>query len=704
MPLLEQPATQADLPPFRDASLAPEQRIQDLLARMTREEKIHCLGTVPDVPRLGVQGAGHVEGLHGLALGTAGDWGQGAPLPTTQFPQAYGLGQTWDPELLRRLGAAEAAEARHAFEAHQRGGLVVRAPNADLARDPRWGRTEESFGEDPCLVGTLAAAMVRGLQTEEGGRLRAASLLKHFLSNSNEVGRGQGSSDYDARLFHEYYAEPFRRAVVEAGAQGMMAAYNAVNGVPCTVHPMLREVVRGLWGHDAILCTDGGAYTQLVTLHRRFSRKEEAAAACLKAGINQFLDDHVRGVRAALRQGLLTDADLDEAVAPVLRVMLRLGQLDPSAEIERRRAAAQAAPAPCLSPEHQALAREAMLKSAVLLKNEGLLPLDPAALARVALIGPHADQVVSDWYGGDPPFAVSPLAGLRARLGHARVLHHDGADRAAAAALAASCDAAVVLVGNHPLGHGGWEQVDSVLEGKEGVDRMDIALRDEDLYQAVLQAQPRSVLVLLASFPVACPWSARHAPAILHLCHSGQALGEALAALLCGDASPGGKLTQTWPAGLGQLPPMMDYDIRKGRTYMYSPHQPLWAFGHGLSYTRFSLGPARLGASVLRPGQSLGVALDLANEGAYDGDEVVQLYVRRPASALARSLKELKAFRRVHVPKGGHVPVELELKADDLRHWDEVRGAWALEAGPLELLIGTASDRIHQRLEVEVQA
>lgn len=689
--------------PFQDPTRSEAERVSDLLSRMTLEEKIVCLSTVPDVPRLGVKGTGHVEGLHGLALGEPGDWGQGHPLPSTQFPQSYGLGQSWDRELLRQVGEAEGKEVRHYWETEQAGGLVVRAPNADLGRDPRWGRTEECYGEDPFLVGHLAAAMSRGLSGPDPKHLLTASLLKHFLSNSNEVGRENGSSDYDARLYHEYYAEPFRRAVQEGGAQGLMAAYNGYNGIPCAVHPMLRAVLREQWGHDGIICTDGGAYTMLVTKHRRYHTKDEAAAACIKAGINQFLDEHPRGVRGALHQGLIDNADLDDVLGGVFRVMLRLGQLDAPASIAARRMPAST-PNPCHSPEHQALALEAVLKSAVLLKNDGLLPLAPAALKRVAVIGPHADEVISDWYGGDPPLRVTPLQGLRERLKGAEVLGHDGKDRDAAAKLAAACDVAIVLVGNHPMGHGGWDKVDSVLEAKECIDRQDIGLRDEDLYQAVLKAQARSVLVIVSSFAVACNASAKNAPAILHLAHSGQAQGTALASLLCGDANPGGKLSQTWPTGIEQLPPMRDYDLRRGRTYMYSPHQPLFAFGHGLSYTRFELGPAKLSAPAIKAGATVTLSVELANTGAHDGDEVLQLYVRWTGSKLDRPIRALKAFQRVSVPKGGKRQVELQLHADDLRHWDEAKNAWALEPGSVELELGTGSDRIQQRLKLDIQA
>ena len=248
---------------FADPALPTERRIDDLLAALTLDEKIECLSPKPELPRLGLRLTAQVEGLHGLALGDGAGWGRNQPVPTTTFPQSVGLGDTWDPELLRQVAEVEGTEARWVFHARQRGGIIIRAPNADLARDPRWGRSEESFGEDPYHVGVMATAYVHGLQGDDPRYWRAASLLKHFLANSNENGRDHTSSDFDDRLFHEYYAAGFRAAIVEGGARAYMAAYNAHNGTPCTTHPMLEEITVRLWGQDGIRCTDGGALTLL---------------------------------------------------------------------------------------------------------------------------------------------------------------------------------------------------------------------------------------------------------------------------------------------------------------------------------------------------------------------------------------------------------------------------------------------------------
>ena len=250
---------------------------------MTLDEKISALAVEPSVERLGIRGSGELEGLHGLALGGPGGWGGTSPITTTQFPQAVGLGETWDPEILRLVATAEGEEARYAYQARglRRGALVIRAPNADLARDPRWGRSEESYGEDAFLTGTLTTAFVKGLQGDHPTYWRAASLLKHFMANSNEDARGSSSSDFDERLLREYYSVPFRVGIVDGGARAFMAAYNAVNGIPMTVHPILRNMVMREWGFDGIICTDAGAFdrwSRRISTTRASTRRRRAVA------------------------------------------------------------------------------------------------------------------------------------------------------------------------------------------------------------------------------------------------------------------------------------------------------------------------------------------------------------------------------------------------------------------------------------------
>ena len=395
--------------PFQDPNLPIEVRVNNILSLMTVEEKIAALSTDPSVPRLAIVGSSHIEGLHGVALGGPGGWGGRGlqPLPTTQFPQSVGLGETWDPDLIEEVAAAEGYEARYTFQTdsqylvNQRGerrrrvGIVVRAPNADLARDPRWGRSEESFGEDPYLTGAMAAAFARGLQGKDPKYWQAASLIKHFLANSNENGRAGSSSDFDDRLLREYYSVPFRMGVLSGGSRAYMASYNARNGIPMTANPILKDITMREWGVDGIICTDAGALTNMVTQHKYFPDINEAAAGAMHAGINQFLDRYRDGVTTALNQKLLNLAEIDDSLRGVYRVMIRLGLLDPPEMVPYTKIKGTA---PVWdNREHKALARLAAQESIVLLKNwDHSLPLDKTQLKSVAVVGPYADIVALD--------------------------------------------------------------------------------------------------------------------------------------------------------------------------------------------------------------------------------------------------------------------------------------------------------------------
>jgi beta-glucosidase len=687
---------------FQDPDLAAEDRITDLISRMTLDEKIDCLATRSAVPRLGVRGSPHIEGYHGVAQGGPSNWGRRNPTPTTQFPQAYGLGSTWDPEIVRRVAAQEAHEARYLFQSarYDRSGLIVRSPNADLARDPRWGRTEEVYGEDPFHAGTLATAFTRGLQGDDPRYWKAAALLKHFLANSNEDARTSSSSDFDERLWREYYAKPFEMAVREGGSRAMMAAYNAVNGTPAHVHPMLRDIVMKEWGLDGIICTDGGGLRLLVTDHKAFPDLPAAAAACVKAGINFFLDRHKEAVTEAVKRGFLAEADLDQALRGLFRVSLRLGLLDPAERVPYAKIGAEGDPEPWAQPETRAFVREVTRKSIVLLKNSaGLLPLDRRTVRSVAVVGPLANQVLLDWYSGTPPYAVSPREGLERNAnpgppGPGRVGVNWAGDMSdAAVELARRQEVAVVCVGNHPEGNAGWEVVTSPSEGKEAVDRKAITLPpgQEAFVRRVSEANPRTVVVLIVNFPVALPWAAANATTILQMTHASQELGNGLADVLFGDANPGGRLAQTWPRSLDQLPPMMDYDLRHGRTYMYFRGEPQFPFGYGLSYTTFAYANLRTsGPSLARDG-TIDISVDVTNTGSRAGDEVVQLYVRHPESKVDRPLKQLRGFQRTTLAPGETRPVSFRLAAADLAYWDVARHAWTVEPGRVEVMVGPSS-------------
>lgn len=573
------------------------------------------------------------------------------PLPTTTLPQEKGLGETWDPEPLKKIAGLEGYEARYYYQnpVTDFGGVVVRAPNADLSRDPRWGRTEESYGEDPFLVGTLTVAFAQGLQGPDLKHWQAASLMKHFLANENENGRAHSSSDFGERLFREYYSVPFRMGFEEGGSRAVMAAYNSWNGTPMMIHPVLKDVMIKEWGNDGLICTDGGALGLLITAHKSFPDREHGSAAAVKAGINHFLDTYKDDLTRALQDGLVTEADIDAALRNLLRVYLRLGEFDPPgvdpyAGIGRE---SNGEPPPWQRQSSRDLVRLATDESIVLLKNaNNTLPLDRTRLKTIAVIGPWIDEVLLDWYSGTPPYTVSILEGIREAAGKSvKVLYADGSDPAEAAALAHRADVAIVVVGNHPECNAGWDQCPTPSNGKEDVDRKTIVLEQEALVKQVFAANPRTIEVLRSSFPYAIVWSQQNLPAIVHMTHNSQEEGHGLADVLFGDYSPAGRLTQTWPNGDAQLLPIMDYDITHGRTYMYSKEKPLYAFGYGLTYTTFAYEGLKLSAPTAAADGAVQVAIKVKNTGQRASDEVVEMYVQHLGSIVDRPRLELKGFK-----------------------------------------------------------
>lgn len=671
--------------PFQDPDLPVEDRVSNIISLMTLDEKIACLGTNPSVPRLGIKGCGHLEGLHGLAQGGPGKWGRPSVIPTTTFPQAIGMAESWDPEIIQHAAAVEGYEARYIFQSskYHQGALVIRAPNADLGRDPRWGRTEECFGEDAYFNGTMVVAFVKGLQGDHPKYWQTAALLKHFLANSNEDTREKSSSDFDERLLREYYSVPFRMGIVEGGARAYMAAYNAHNGVPMTVNPILNDITVREWGQNGIICTDAGGMRLLVTGHKYSPDLEHAAAASVKAGINQFLDRYPDAVRGALKSTLLAEADIEKVIKGNFRVMIRLGLLDPPSRVPYSSIAGSEDP--WLTEKHKALARLVTQKSIVLLKNsKSLLPLDKRDVKSIAVIGPRANEVLLDWYSGTPPYVVTPLDGIKSKVGSSVTVNYaTNNDGGEAARIAASSDVAIVCVGNHPTGgyNARWQEVSVPSEGREAVDRKSITLEQEELIKQVFQANPKTIVVLISSFPYAINWSQENVPAIVHMTHNSQEEGTALADVLFGDYNPGGRLVQTWPRSLDQLPPLMDYNIRNGRTYLYFKGEPLYPFGYGLSYTTFAYSRMRTSPNSLSAGGSITASVDVKNTGTRTGEEVVQMYVRYPSSSVQRPIRELKGFKRMALQPGQTKTVTIELKASQLAYWDSTRKAFMIEGG-----------------------
>ena len=677
--------------PFRDPNLPLEQRVDDLVSRLTLDEKIAMLGQVqPAIPRLGIKTfTNFTEGLHGLG------WVRGGSVTATTFPQSVGLGETWDPEILRQAGAVEGYEARVYFKKFDgaRVGLAIRAPNVDLARDPRWGRTEESFGEDPYFVGKMSVGLIKGLQGDNPKYLLSAATMKHFLANSNEDGRTSSSSDFDERNLREYYLVPFQMGITEGNAQSFMASYNAVNKIPDTVSPFIRDIVEKEWKFDGMVCTDAGSLPNLTRQFHYYPDPTAAVVGSVKAGISVFLDQYATPLRDALDKKLLTEADMERNIRGNIRMRMRLGEFDPPEMSPYNNISGTEEP--WYGEKNKALARKVTQESIVLLKNsDNLLPLDKSKLRSIAVIGPYGDNVLVDWYAGIPPYTVTPLEGIRNKVGpNVRVRYMPDNNNSNAANLAAESDVAIVFVGNHPTCNGPFGRCALPNEGKEAIDRkaIDLDQAQLSLIQRVKAANAKTIVVLISSFPYAINWVQDNVPAILHMSHSSQEEGSAIADVLFGDYNPAGRLVATWVKSLSDLPNMMDYDIRKGRTYMYFKGQPLYPFGFGLSYTTFEYSNLRTSADAVNAAGEAAVSVDVKNTGTRAGDEVVQMYVKRLNSAVERPIKELRGFQRITLQPNETRTVRLPLKATDLTFWDAGKQSFVVEPGSVGIMLGASS-------------
>ncbi|MEV6693726.1 glycoside hydrolase family 3 C-terminal domain-containing protein [Micromonospora sp. NPDC051196] len=774
-------------------------RVDDLVAQLTLPEKIGLLHQwQAPVPRLGLPGfRTGTEALHGVAwLG-----------PATVFPQVIGLASSWNPELVRAVGAAVGEEVRAKHHADpQRVGLNVWAPVVNPLRDPRWGRNEEGWSEDPWLTGHLATAYAQGLRGDHPERLRTAPTVKHFLAYNNETDRATTSSDLPPRVLHEYELPAFRAPIAAGAAVAAMASYNLVDGLPAHLSPLIESELRRWAPGEVLVVGDAGAVSNLAGVQGHLPDHVSGFAAALRAGIDSFTEDDTdsdptrQRLTEALRRGLISVADVDRAVRRILTLRSRLGDLDPP---ETDPYVTTTDVIDC--PAHRRLARETTRQCVVLLDNDGLLPL--ASPPRIAVLGPLADTVYEDWYSGTLPYAVTLRDALAARL--PQVTTHPGTDRIAlrvadryvgcpdhadggpltvggepawfdvfdwgrdtvalraagngrhvgadddgvlvndrpgpggwvvretfqfdplpggtvllrhlatdryvtvdadgrlrvdgdgpqaatafgielgvdgaaeAAALAAAADVAVVALGNHPM-----------VNGRETEDRVDLALpaRQEAMLRAVHAANPRTVLVLTSSYPYAIGWAQRHLPAVLWSAHGGQEHGNALADVLLGAAEPGGRLTQTWYADTAELPDLLDYDvIGADFTYLYYRGEPLYPFGHGLSYTRFDYTNLRLSATVVPVGTEVEVSVDVTNSGARVGEEVVQLYTRQRRSRVKQPLRQLRDFARVTLAPGECRTVTLRLCSAELGWWDAERGGHVVEDATHTVLVGRSA-------------
>lgn len=690
--------------PFQNPSLTEDERLDNLISLMTVDEKISTL-VGQGVPRLGVANPGSTEAIHGIVRGGAtelrslGSAGQSkavndAPrlVNSTAFPQAYGIGETWDKEMAFLVGDVMSYEARYYSQKGPRNCLVLWAPNADLARDPRWGRTEESFGEDPFLVGKLVAAEARGIQGPDEKYWRGASLMKHFLANSNEDNRQATDSRFDEALFRDYYSYGFWKGAVEGGAASLMTAYNRYNGVPCIANSFIKDILQGEWGMDGTIVDDAGALRFTVSEHHYANDINEAVKLSLEAGLTRYIDSNFTQVKEAYDAGYISEDVLNERTKANLRTMLRLGMMDDEGPYSNMEFGDTA---PWETQEFKDKARLVSQKSVVLLKNEGILPLNKKQVKKIAVFGNRADEVLKDWYGALPSYKVTALDGIKAKVEgtDCEVRYQKWDFDGSAQELAKWADVCIVCVGNHPTTSPDWESQayqapwgygTAAGDGREAVDRRSLQLETEDLIKVVWQANHNTVVSLISSFPFAINWTDEHVPAIVHITQCSQELGNALADVIFGDYNPAGRTNQTWVKDILDLPNMLDYDIRNGRTYMYFKGEPLYPFGHGLSYTSFKYSKLK----VVRDGGNYIFRFKLQNTGGMDGEEVVELYAKFQGDD---AKMRLRGFERIALKKGETKDVEIIVPAEDLKLWNSEEHRFSFKGKKAKILIGASS-------------
>ncbi len=779
---------------YRDANLPTEARLEDLIGRMTLEEKVNQLTQLPawtayqktefgiEITELfqvllsgnglgslyGViradpwtavtletglnprEAAETVNALQRLAIegsrlgiplliGVDGSHGAQA-LYATVFPTQIGLASTWNTALVRSVGAAIATETR------AMGGNATYSPVLDVARDPRWGRTEETFGEDPYLVSSLGVAVVQGLQGERLAQpTSVVATLKHFAAHGQPQG-GHNSAPNNAgeRELREVWLEPFA-AALKAGAASVMTAYNEVDGVPCSANRwLLSSLLREEYGFRGFVISDMGSIAMLHQGHRVAPDLARAAKLALEAGLDMEMNGSLSGgafdqtllesvqtgsVQSGSAQsdptqaGSVSESLVDLAVARILRVKFELGLFE-QPYVDPERAERLVA---CL--EHRDLALEAAREGIVLLKNEGsVLPLSKS-LGRVAVIGPNADSIYNQLGDYTAPQrredVVTVLDGLRAMLGSdAEVQYARGcgvrdpstAGFTEAISLARASDVAILVLGGSSARDFGDEAHDTLtgaavmragnsgdMESGEGFDRADLGLLGVqlELLKQIHATGTPVVLVLINGRPLALEWASEHVPAILEAWYPGSQGGTAIGEVLFGDINPAGRLPISFPRSVGQLPIFYNHKPSvAGKRYVEMDGRALYPFGHGLSYTSFAYANLRLEPAAIRADQAATVFVEVTNSGARAGNEVVQLYLRDEYASVTRPLRELKGFERIHLESGETKTVRFELGFDELSLWDASLRR-VVEPGTFRVMVGgNQFDVLEATLEV----
>jgi beta-glucosidase len=694
-----------DQPAYKNPTLSFEERVRDLVARMTLAEKVsQMVHSAPAIERLDIPAYNWWnECLHGV--GRAGI--------ATVFPQAIGLAATWNVALISEVATAISDEGRAKYhQAIREGnhgqyyGLTFWTPNVNIFRDPRWGRGQETYGECPYLTARLGVAFVKGLQGDDPKYLKTVATPKHYAVHSGpESERHHFDVDVSERDLHDTYLPAFRATVQEGRAYSVMSAYQRFRGEPCSSSSfLLQEILRDEWGFEGYVVSDCGAIYDIFAHHKVVGTGEEAAARAVLAGCELNCGEVYAMLLGAVAQGLIDEAAIDRAVTRLFLARFELGMFDPPDRVPYARIPYEVND----SPPHRALALRTARESLVLLKNDGLLPLDRTQIKTMAVIGPNADsvEVLLGNYNGIPAQPVTPLAGIRQKVEpDVDVLYvkgcnvttkiNDRPDRgyneqfASAVSIARRADVVIVVMGLSQALEGEEGQRDGVETGASQGDRNGIDLPNvqDELLKTVYAVGKPVVLVLVNGSAVSINWADQHIPAIIEAWYPGQAGGTALADVLFGDYNPAGRLPVTFYKSLDDLPPFRDYDMAKGRTYRYFTGEPLYAFGHGLSYTQFAYRDLQITPSQPYIGESVRVSVTVENTGQRAGDEVVQLYVRDVEATVVVPVRQLAGFARIHLQPGAAQTVDFTLNPDQFS-LVTASGQRRIEPGRFEIAVG----------------
>jgi len=739
----------AELPPYRNPKLPVDQRVADLLSRMTLEEKVaqtlcpwqleralrddqgnfsedkarellkNGMGQILAIAGFTYQGVKPVEAARfanavqkflreqtrlGIPTMLVGEGLHGYLAPdATSFPQAIAMASTWDLDLVHDVFSVTAAEAR------ARGHHHFNTPLLDVARDPRWGRTEETYGEDPYLVARMGVTAIKAFQgpgpTIDKQHVIAA--VKHYAGYGQpEGGRNIAPANISERTFREFILSSFRAGIMEGGAEAVMPSYNEVDGIPSHANRwLLQKVLREEWGFPGYVISDAGGVERLISDHHLAADPAEAAKKALEAGVDLEISagESFSTLVQQVRDGRVAEATLDRAVARVLRAKFLLGLFeDPYVDPDY-------ADAICRLPAHRELALKAARKAIILLKNQdSLLPLDRVKLKSIAVIGPNAATVRLGGYTSTPAYTVSILDGIKKKLGNnakvgyalgcaitegnptwwdSKIIPPDpklDAQRIAeAVAIAKTADVVVVAVGDNE--QTAREAGDENMLGDR--DSLDLVGQQDALVKAIVETGKPTIVVLIAGRPASIRYIAANVPAIVGSWSLGQETGNAIADVLFGDYNPGGKLPITFPQNVGQLPAYYNHKPSAERRYLLSVNQPLFPFGWGLSYTTFKYDNLRLEPAKIGPQGQTTVRVDVTNTGKVAGDEVVQMYIRDQVSSVTRPVKELKGFRRIPLEPGQTKTVEFTLGPDALSFYNEEMRR-VVEPGLFDVMVG----------------